>query len=93
MPANDLTLTEFGEFSILLVLIYSDAGGSSNGRTADSDSACRGSNPCPPANSQTFTFKNNSQGSSRYFQQVHVLSTGDKLLFGLTIIVIKRATF
>ena len=28
----------------------SGIGGSSNGRTADSDSACQGSNPCPPAN-------------------------------------------
>jgi hypothetical protein len=26
-------------------------GGSSNGRTADSDSACLGSNPSPPTNS------------------------------------------
>ncbi len=29
-------------------------GGSSNGRTADSDSACLGSNPSPPANSQRY---------------------------------------
>ncbi len=28
---------------------YFDDGGSSNGRTADSGSAYRGSNPCPPA--------------------------------------------
>ncbi len=47
-------LTYHGGFSILGSLFYDfSAGGSSNGRTADSDSAYRGSNPCPPA---TFLF-------------------------------------
>ena len=36
--------------SSTLRLAWSPVGGSSNGRTADSDSACLGSNPSPPAN-------------------------------------------
>ncbi len=31
-------------------LLDSSAGGWSNGKAADSDSAYQGSNPCPPAN-------------------------------------------
>ncbi len=39
-------LTVLENFSIVLLSL---AGGWSNGKTADSDSAYRGSNPCPPA--------------------------------------------
>ena len=43
-------LTSAGNFSIFS-LTFPIAGGWSNGKTADSDSAYRGSNPCPPATS------------------------------------------
>jgi hypothetical protein len=46
-PVPDWTLRD-GRGKIFSVI----TGGSSNGRTADSGSVCRGSNPLPPAKGQ-----------------------------------------
>ena len=76
--ANDLVLTPL---PLLCKRAPPDAGGSSNGRTADSDSVNQGSNPCPSATeSQRLTacavslFSLSRRTFSRVTMQVPVLS-------------------